>query len=49
MTLLREWLGVKDVAIVAGLGGREKTARVTGLEGLTDDQVAQALGDSVRS
>jgi uncharacterized protein (TIGR00251 family) len=47
--LLRDWLGVKDVEIVAGLGSREKTARVAGVDGLTEEQVAQARGDSLTS
>jgi uncharacterized protein (TIGR00251 family) len=49
VALLREWLGVQDVTIVAGRAGREKTARVAGLDGLTDDQLARAMGGSVRS
>ena len=31
VALLKEWLGTKDVEIVAGLSGREKTVRVLGL------------------
>jgi uncharacterized protein (TIGR00251 family) len=49
LELLRDWLGVKDVAIVAGLGGPEKTVRVAGVDGLTAEQVAQASGDSLTS
>lgn len=37
--LLREWLGVADVEIVAGHGNPEKTARVRGLAGLTVEQI----------
>ncbi|MGE5277884.1 MAG: DUF167 domain-containing protein [Acidobacteriota bacterium] len=37
--LLREWLGVRDVEIVAGHGNPEKTARVRGLAGLTGEQI----------
>lgn len=29
--VLREWLGVRDVEILAGLSGRDKTVRVSGL------------------
>lgn len=37
--LLRKWLGVRDVEIVAGRGGAEKTASVKGLAGLTPEQL----------
>ena len=37
--LLQEWLGVRDVEIVAGHGNPEKTARVRGLSGLTAEQI----------
>jgi len=37
--LLRTWLDVRDVEIVAGHGAAEKTASVKGLAGLTEEQV----------
>lgn len=37
--LLRKWLGVRDVEIVAGHGAAEKTASVKGLAGLTEEQL----------
>jgi uncharacterized protein (TIGR00251 family) len=37
--LLRKWLGVRGVEIVAGQGTPEKTARVRGLPGLTAEQM----------
>ena len=43
--LLRAWLGVRDVAIVAGLSGPEKTVRVGGIQGLTAEQLAGVFGD----
>ena len=43
--LLRDWLGARDVAIVAGLGAPEKTVRVAGIDGLTAEQLADVSGD----
>ena len=36
VALLRDWLGVRNVEIVAGHGRAEKTARVAGLTGLDE-------------
>ena len=43
VALLRRWLGVEDVEIVAGFGSPEKTARVRGIAELTEEQLAAAL------
>jgi len=37
LELLREWLGVRDVEIVAGHGSAQKTARVAGVDGWTPE------------
>lgn len=47
--LLRAWLGVRDVAIVAGQGSAEKTVRIAGVDGLTAEQAAAAGCDPPRS
>lgn len=36
--LLCEWLGVREIEIVAGHGSAEKTARVSGVTALTEEQ-----------
>ncbi|HYR45862.1 MAG TPA: DUF167 domain-containing protein [Thermoanaerobaculia bacterium] len=46
VALLRDWLGTKRVAIVAGHGRAEKTARVEGLAGIDERRLA-ALKASV--
>jgi uncharacterized protein (TIGR00251 family) len=34
VVLLREWLGARDVEVVAGLASREKTVRVSGVSAI---------------
>lgn len=41
VALLREWLGVRQVEIVAGHASADKTARVEGLAGLDERQLAR--------
>lgn len=41
VALLREWLGVKDVQIVAGATRAEKTVRIRGLRQIPDDRLAE--------
>lgn len=42
LSLIREWLGVSDVEIVAGAAGPEKRVRVGGIDRLDADQLARA-------
>ena len=44
VALLRDWLGVRDVAIVAGHGRPEKIARVAGLAGLDRRHLEKLAG-----
>jgi uncharacterized protein (TIGR00251 family) len=48
LELLREWLGVREVAIVSGHGSPEKAARVEGLKGL-DERHLLRLGRGTTS
>ncbi len=41
VALLREWLGARRVEIVAGRSRADKTARVEGLSGLDERQLAR--------
>jgi uncharacterized protein (TIGR00251 family) len=42
--LLREWLSVKDVEIVAGHSSREKTVRVFGIKEIGETQLSSLKG-----
>jgi len=45
IALLKEWLGARDVEIVAGHAHAEKTVRVLGLKEIAEEKIAEFAGD----
>ncbi len=41
LLLLADWLGTKNLELIAGHGNPEKTVRVNGAYGLSDEQMAR--------
>jgi len=42
--MLREWLGVRDVEIVAGQTRAQKTVRIGGLREIPEERLAELAG-----
>jgi len=44
LAMLREWLGVRDVEIVAGQTRAQKTVRIGGLREIPEERLAELAG-----